>query len=199
MEKKVLILEDEVITANTIQSFLQKNGYHGLIATEPVKAKELFEENDIDIVISDINLSGETDGVDFVREVIKGRVPVIFLTAYSDPETMKRTEGAMPYAYLTKPFNNDQLLLTLNLAIGNSKKRFLHYENDNFTDLEVELTNREIDIVQQLAQGKITEEIALALSISPQTVSTHRKNILRKTKASNIIELISLAVEMKWV
>src|SRR5690606_34731644 len=122
-----------------------------------------------------------------------------FLTAYSDPETMKRTEGAMPYAYLTKPFNNDQLLLTLNLAIGNSKKRFLHYEDDNFTDLEVELTNREIDIVQQLAQGKITEEIALALSISPQTVSTHRKNILRKTKASNIIELISLAVEMKWV
>lgn len=198
MKKNVLILEDEVITANNIRSFLNKNDYLAHIATKAEKAKELFEEKEIDIVISDINLSSGTDGVDFVREVIKGSVPVIFLTAYSDGATMKRTQDTLPYAYLTKPFNNNQLLLTLNLALANSKKRFLHYGNDSF-DREVDLTNREIDIVQQLAHGKTTDEIASVLNISPLTVSTHRKNILRKTNAGNIIELVSLAVEMKWV
>jgi len=188
MKKKVLILEDEVLIANSIQLHLQHNGYEAHLATKPEKAKVLFEEHRFDAVISDINLNAETDGIDFVRDAVQERVPVVYLTAYSDITTLKRAELTHPYAYVTKPFNNDQLLITLNLAITNFEKQFP--PNRVLDAKNFDLTTREIEIANLLAKGMNAEKIADELHVSFHTVRTHRKNMLQKLECSNTTELV---------
>ncbi|MFB2117607.1 DNA-binding response regulator [Parapedobacter sp. 2B3] len=200
MKKKVLILEDEIIIANSIQLHLEHNGYDAEIATDPETAETLFGEHPFDIILCDINLNHETDGIRFVENIIQGAVPVVFLTAYTDLGILKRAELTCPYAYLIKPFNKDQLLVTLNLSLVHARKKFLHSDQHpaNLSD-HIELTSRELEILKLLAQSKTTDEISGALFISPLTVATHRKNILRKTQARSLIELISMAVEKSWI
>lgn len=200
MSKKVLILEDEIIIANSIQLHLEGNGYEVEIATDPETAEALFGEHAFDIVLCDINLNHEIDGISFVENVVQDVAPVVFLTAYSDLNTLKRAELTSPYAYLIKPFNKDQLLVTLNLSLVHARKKFLHasHRAPSAPD-EIELTSRELEILKLLAQSRTTDEISAALFISPLTVATHRKNILRKTQARSLIELVSLAVEKGWI
>ena len=200
MNKKVLILEDEIIIANSIQLHLENNGYDVEIATDPETAEALFGQHSFDIVLCDINLNHETDGISFVENVIHDAAPVVFLTAYSDLSILKRAELTCPYAYLIKPFNKDQLLVTLNLSLVHARKKFLHSNHQSPRSPDtIELTGRELEIVKLLAQSKTTDEISSALFISPLTVATHRKNILRKTQVRSLIELISLAVEKGWI
>lgn len=201
MRKKVLILEDEIIIANSIQLHLEANGYDVEIATDPIDAETLFRESPFDIVLCDINLNHEIDGINFVENIIQDSVPVVFLTAYNDLDTLKRAEVTCPFAYLIKPFNKDQLLVTINLSLVHARKKFLHATIQRNTPIpdKIELTGRELEIVKLLAQGKTTDEISARLFISSFTVATHRRNILRKTEARSLIELISLAVERAWI
>ena len=199
MPKQVLILEDEIIIANGVKLHLDKNGYECEIATNSPEAEALLENHRFCAIISDINLNHEISGIDFIEKHIGDSIPVVFLTAYSDLETMKQAERTLPYAYITKPFNKNHLLITLNLAITNHKKRFIHNLPEDINIEELSLSKREIVILHLLSQSKTTEEISNELNISPLTVSTHRKNIFKKTGTKSIIELISLSIEKGWI
>lgn len=198
--KRILVLEDDAIIAHSIQLHLESAKYDVALATDPIEAKRLFETSPFDLVLSDINLKHPIDGISFAKEVVQGKVPVVFLTAYGDNQTLERAELAFPYAYILKPFHKAQLLLTLKMSLIHAKKRFLHTNEPKTHPVNnIHLSAREIEIVQLLAQSKTSEDIANLLCISVQTVSTHRKNIIRKTGAQSVIELISLAVEKGWI
>lgn len=199
MKNKILVLEDDIVIAKSIQIGLKNNGFDPQIATRFSTAELLFEQNCFDAAICDINLKQNSDGIDFVKEIIKGKIPVIFLTAYSDINTIKRVEPICPYGFLTKPFNNNQLVLTLRLALKNSTKTGI-IPTDTIQDATAfKMTKRELEIIEHMSLGKTTKEIADNLHISPLTVSTHRKNILGKTNAKNSIELIAIAKQMDWM
>jgi len=198
MKNKILVLEDDIVIAKSILIGLKNNGFEPQISTRFNAAAQLFEQNRFDAAICDINLNQTQDGIDFVKEIIKGKVPVIFLTAYSDINTIKRVEPTFPYAFLTKPFNNNQLILTLKLALKNSTKRGLIPQDAIQASTDFKMTSRELEIIEHMSLGKTTKEIADNLNISPLTVSTHRKNILGKTNAKNSIELIAIAKQMNW-
>jgi DNA-binding NarL/FixJ family response regulator len=200
MDPNILIVEDEIIIAKSIQLHLESNGFRTAIATDPDEAGRLIKEQQFDLILSDINLNHPTDGITFVSNNVAERVPVVFLTAYSDLDTLNKAELVMPYAYLIKPFHKDQLLLTINLSIAHARKKFLSTSISSFEDIdEIVLSNREIEIVQLIAQGKTSADIAKQLFISRDTVSTHRKNIIRKTGCKNIVELVALAMERGWL
>ncbi|SFS58492.1 response regulator transcription factor [Sphingobacterium wenxiniae] len=200
MNKQILIVEDEIIIANSIKLHLESSGLQAEIATTPEEASILLADKTFDLVLSDINLRHEIDGITLVQEFVPKHVPIIFLTAYSDTETLRKAELSMPYAYLLKPFHKDQLLLTINLSIARAHKRsILSSLATKRTTEDIVLSIREIEIVQCVAQGKTTAEIADELFISPQTVATHRKNILQKCGCRNVIELIALAIEKDWL
>lgn len=200
MEINILILEDEVIIANSIKLHLENSGYTARIATSPEEAQTLLESQDFDLVLSDINLRHDIDGVSFAQRYVPRRIPVVFLTAYSDMETIQKAESVLPYAYLLKPFHKEQLLLTINLSIAHARKKVLPSVVPlPDTNGKILLGPREIEVIRLLAQGKTSLEIAHILSISPGTVATHRKNIGRKTQCKNLIELIALAVDKGWL
>jgi len=199
MACKILIVEDESIIAHGIKMHLDNNGYDCDIALNPDDAITLVHSELYTSIICDINLKDKITGISFVRTYVDPNTPVVFLTAYNDLQTMKEAELASPFAYVTKPFDKDHLLITLNLAIANCRKKFLHELPEEINIEQITISAREIEIIRLLAKSKTTLEISQQLFISPQTVATHRKNILRKTGVKSMIELVSLAIEKGWI
>ncbi|MBA5629654.1 response regulator transcription factor [Moheibacter lacus] len=198
MKEKILIIEDEIIIANNLKIQLESQNFSAEIATSPEIAIGLSQEIDFQLVLTDINLEHEIDGIHLISKLnLKPSIPVIFLTAYSNREIISRAGNEQPYAFLIKPFHNEQLFLTIKMALLHSKKKFIH--NPEKIQSDIKLGKRELEIIKLLSQSKTSEEIAEELNISPLTVSTHRKNIFRKTASKNMIELISLAVENRWI
>jgi DNA-binding NarL/FixJ family response regulator len=193
--QKVLIVEDEIIIAEGIKLYLEKNGFVPVIATSGKKAMELLESRCFDAMICDINLQEEMNGIDLVRQYHEpgDHGPVVFLTAYSNTEVMESAESLLPYAYILKPFHNKQLLTTLNLAIANTNKDGTPDVKMGSEKLE-NLSKREKEILEQLAYGKTNREIGERLHISKYTVDTHIRNIKEKLDLHKKGELIKFVL-----
>ena len=190
---KILIIEDEIIIAESLRIFLQKNSYEVTISSNVGKAIENFENEDFDGVICDINLQEKMNGIELIQKYhdLDRHGPVIFLTAYSNPQVMENAEAVSPYAYILKPFNNQQLLTTLKLAIKN-KEALAPSTNPAVTE---QLSKREIEILQSLATGKTNRIIGRELNISKFTVDTHVKNIKEKLQLNKKGELIRFVLD----
>lgn len=114
-------------------------------------------------------------------------IPFIFITAYNDMDTIKRISKNQTFHYITKPFTEKQLVTTVLFA-----KTKLEMEKELLTD-------REKEIVRLLANGLSTKEIAEKLSISFNTVETHRRNMLKKHNCKNTTELVYFAAKNNWL
>ncbi len=197
---KILLIEDEFIIIKDIKILLSKNNF-ALVddARNYNSAIDLFTKNTYDLVISDINLNDVKDGIEIITEFSKiKKVPVVYLTAYSDTDIVNRAEKTMPFAYILKPYNNNQLKVTINLAILNFNKKSKSIEENlkNTAKLDL-LTCREKEVLVTLSMGKISKEIADILSISPYTVEEHKKNIKKKLNLTTIGELINFTMTSK--
>jgi signal transduction histidine kinase len=116
---KILIVEDEMIIAEDMADALMNLGYEitGVVGSGN-KAIEQAATTHPDIVLMDINLQGELDGVEAADEIrVNQEIPVIFLTAYADQQTIERAKATEPFAYLLKPFQDRELKTTIEIAI----------------------------------------------------------------------------------
>ncbi|MDF2159213.1 ATP-binding protein [Algoriphagus sp. CAU 1675] len=121
---KILIVEDDSVSALLLQRALEKNNHEIIgIADSGEKALDLLEENHSDIVMMDINLAGELDGIK-TTEIINEKydIPVVYLSASSDAETLNKVVGTNPSAYVIKPFNIRELNMVIELAIYKDRK-----------------------------------------------------------------------------
>lgn len=116
---RILIAEDEAIVAVDIQSQLEAVGYRVLaVATSGQEARDLALEMRPDMVLMDIRLSGPLDGIDAAQAIRrKLDIPIVFLTAYADQETLQRAKATGPCGYLVKPFNERDLYATIEIAL----------------------------------------------------------------------------------
>ncbi|MEG4286547.1 response regulator [Microcoleus sp. A006_D1] len=116
---KILVVEDEVIVAEDIAGRLKKLGY-AVTATvaSGEEAIEKVAENKPDLVLMDIVLKGEMDGVT-AAEKIRTRVdvPTVFLTAYADHKTLQRAKLTDPFGYIIKPFQQNDLRVAIEIAL----------------------------------------------------------------------------------
>ena len=115
----VLIVEDELLIARDLSQRLKKNGFKvSGVASSGVKAHELIKATTPDLILMDIVIKGFKDGITLAKEVHRlYNLPVIFLTAYADNETLQRSEQSGAYGYILKPFNEPELLVTIRLAL----------------------------------------------------------------------------------
>tara|TARA_R110001583_G_scaffold77623_4_gene211236 strand:- start:23959 stop:24570 length:612 start_codon:yes stop_codon:yes gene_type:complete len=197
---EILLIEDEFIIAKDIKVLLGKNNFASVdYARNYDTALDLFVKNSYDLIISDINLNDKKDGIEIITEFSKiKKIPVVYLTAYSDLDIVSRAEKTTPYAYILKPYNNNQLKATINLAIlnFNNNNSVIPQNIENTQKLKF-LTNREKEILVILATGKISKEIAQILNISTYTVEQHKKNIKKKLSLSTLGELINFTLSTR--
>jgi PAS domain S-box-containing protein len=115
----ILIVEDDFVIAKVLAESLQELGYQvaGIISTGE-EAVERAAKVHPDLVLMDIRLKGEMDGIE-AGEAISGdlHIPIVYLTAYSDERTVERAKITEPYGYLIKPFTDTELKTTLEMAI----------------------------------------------------------------------------------
>jgi PAS domain S-box-containing protein len=115
----ILIVEDDFVIAKVLAESLQELGYQvaGIISTGE-EAVERAAKVHPDLVLMDIRLKGDMDGIE-AGEAISGdlHIPIVYLTAYSDERTVERAKITEPYGYLIKPFTDTELKTTLEMAI----------------------------------------------------------------------------------
>ncbi|HWL80435.1 MAG TPA: ATP-binding protein [Roseomonas sp.] len=116
---RILIVEDELIIARDLQQQLTRIGHTVVgLSVSGEEAIAIAAAERPDIVLMDLRLEGRMDGVDAARHLREAfQIPVIFLTAYADPETVRRASQAEPQGYLLKPFEDLQLFTTIELAL----------------------------------------------------------------------------------
>ena len=105
--KSILILEDEMIIAKSIKSYVEKIGYSVAgIAQTGKDAISIAAEKSPDLAILDVVVDGDMDGIETGMELVKLNVPFLYLTAYGDTKTRQRAKETNPLGYIIKPFND---------------------------------------------------------------------------------------------
>ncbi|MBC2743263.1 MAG: response regulator [Desulfosarcina sp.] len=115
----ILVVEDEGIVAQEIKSRLEKTGYTVCaVAHDGETAVAHAGEMGPDLVLMDIRLKGEMDGID-AAGLIRDRfnIPVVYLTAYTDPATLERAKIMEPFGYVVKPFETRSLMVSIEIAL----------------------------------------------------------------------------------
>ncbi|MCF8228294.1 MAG: response regulator [Bacteroidales bacterium] len=134
-KKLILVVEDEVIVAKDIRNKLEQQGYECILATGGNEALEMIREHSPDLVLMDIYLEGNRDGIMTTKKInITYDIPVIYLTSYTDDATLKKAKLTNSYGYILKPINERELSAIIEMALHNyetehklkeSEKRYL--------------------------------------------------------------------------
>ncbi|CAK0762278.1 two-component system, response regulator PdtaR [Gammaproteobacteria bacterium] len=119
---RIMIVEDEIITAMDIGQTLKTLGYH-VVATVSTgeKAVDNARDKKPDLILMDISLAGEMDGIEAAKCIhLSSDIPVIYLTAYADDKTLERAKITQPFGYLIKPFNEKELHSNIEIVLYKS-------------------------------------------------------------------------------
>ncbi len=120
---RILIVEDEAITALELTRILQRWGFEvvGDVASGK-NALKMAQELKPDLIIMDINLKGQMDGVDTAMAISKiYDVPIIFLTAHGNQATIRKAQAVKPVHYIIKPYRENELRFAVESGIENHK------------------------------------------------------------------------------
>lgn len=116
---KILVVEDQNIVALNIKNKLKKLGY--TVPSTAASGEEAIRKAELthaDLVLMDIMLKGDIDGIEAARQIRERlRVPVIYLTAYTDDETIARAKLTEPAGYISKPFKEEDLHSNIEMAL----------------------------------------------------------------------------------
>jgi FixJ family two-component response regulator len=191
----VFIIDDDASVCKSLSRLLRAAGYE----TETFTSAEQFLKREhgsgTGCIVLDVRMPG-LSGVDLQDKLSKAdySMPIIFITGHGNipmsVQAMKK--GAVDF--LTKPFDDDELLQAVENAI--EKDRKARAERTEVYDIEkrVEmLTPREYEILRYVVIGMINKQIAMKLGIAEKTVKVHRGRIMKKLCADSVAELVRLA------
>ncbi len=136
-KSRILVVEDDPIHAARADMLLEKLGHELVgIASGSEDAIKLYIATKPELVLMDIQLTDKKDGIEVAEKINSiNPIPVIFTTSLTDEQTFQRAKGTEPYAYLTKPLNQQELKRSIELAISNFAKSTLRedIESDYFS------------------------------------------------------------------
>ncbi len=118
-KSKIMIVEDEWITADDIRMSLQSLGYTvSSVVSSGEEAIKKAEGDRPDLVLMDIVLKGEMDGIEAASQIRSCyNIPIIYLTAYADEKILERARITEPFGYIVKPFVNEDLKIAIEIAL----------------------------------------------------------------------------------
>lgn len=120
---RILVVEDEIIIAEDLQIKLIRMGYSvPMLASSGEDAIKKINEYNPDLILMDIVIHGNMDGIETVEKIHSMfDIPVVYLTAYADENTLERAKITEPFGYLLKPFKERELLITIEMALYKAK------------------------------------------------------------------------------
>jgi len=189
---KILIVEDEMIIAAHLSMELENIGYQIIgIQTSAEDAINNLERNQPDLILMDINLADEMDGIDAAKYILENyQIPVIFLTSNTDDATFNRAIDAKPYAFVAKPFEIDDLARSLKIALRHINRDQPEKEEnkDHVSTLNDRLFIRQKD---KMVKVTISDILFLEADRCYCKIYTKEKEYVVSTALSNVEEQIS--------
>lgn len=124
----ILVVEDEWLNANYISQILETLGHSVVdIVSSAKKALASIEKYQIDFIFMDINIDGPQDGITLAHKVNeKSTIPIIYMTAFGDSETIQEASQTNIYGFIIKPFNERGVEAVLNVAIQRILQEMKH-------------------------------------------------------------------------
>ena len=132
LPKNILIVEDEVITQRYLQNIFEQHDVNVVACLDKAPdAIDMLSNTCCDMILMDINIKGPMDGIQLTRQILKTYdMPIVFITAHNDEETLEEILELAPYGFIGKPFSSKEIIVTLQIAY----KRYLtHVELYNST------------------------------------------------------------------
>lgn len=153
-KKRVLIVEDEGIVALALRDVLISLGYDAVgIAYSGPEAIEKAGQTSPDIILMDIHLKGDMDGIEATTKISAlYDIPVIYLTAYSDDETIRRAKQTSSYGYLVKPYNTRELYSMIEFAIYKNRTRNKLSRDHEFLEKTLEKSSQSVVLINAKEQ-----------------------------------------------
>lgn len=222
MEKlNILVIENKNLIALKLVNTIKNFGYHQIsYATNTKIAKEILSKSTINLILMDINLNESIDGITFYQK-LKKKIPIIYLTAYKDEQTISRAVTTDPLGYLIKPINKDELKVFLKLALYktevkvNQSNKILLGEGYSFNTIEdklflnnsfVNLGTKELQLLKMLIVAKgnfisylsIENEIWKGEYISSSAIRTLIYRLRKKLKHQFIENEMGYGIRFRY-
>lgn len=213
----ILVADDHPIFVEGLQAVLARPGGGKFaynikgVARNGSQITNLLRQDNPDLLLLDLNLP-ETDSLKILSSVKKdsAQTRVLVMTIYNDPRMVRAAFKAGADGYILKSGSRTELLHAMEQVIDgytflgkgvavDGKLLIGHDQKNGLPDQQFAgkygLTRRELEVMQHIGQALSNKEIAQQLFISDQTVSVHRKNIMRKLRVNNTASLIKIAFE----
>ncbi len=159
---RLIIADDEVIISTQLEEFLVTKGFDiAGIATSGVQALEMARELKPDLMLMDIVMPGELDGIAAAAKINRElKIPVIFLTAYADEEMIQRAKPIGPFGYVLKPIQEQQILAAIEIALHKKNMERKLQDAHDLLEQRVEERTQELQM-----KSENLEEMNTALKV----------------------------------
>jgi two-component system, response regulator PdtaR len=193
MTLKIVVVEDEPMIAENIAEICAEAGHNVCdIAYNAGQALLAVQACDPDLVLLDINLQDELDGLEIGEKITnEWQIPIIYITSYSGKEILRQLNTINPLTYIVKPFHPAQLSSSLEVAAMKIKRNKTELNLQGIDLSKYELSDREKEIVKLIIGGADTKILQEKLFISANTVKYHLKNLYTKFNVHSKAELMA--------
>ena len=188
---RLIIADDEVIISTQLEEFLKTKGFDIVgIATSGVQAVALAKELMPDLMLMDIVMPGELDGISAASKINRElKIPVIFLTAYADEEMINRAKHIGPFGYVLKPIQEQQILAAIEIALHKQNMEQKLQEAHDMLELRVEERTQELRL-----KSESLEEMNTALKVLLKKREEDKKELEEKV-IYNVKEMVQPFLE----
>ncbi len=197
----VLVIEDDPAFRASLGQLLRSIGLDARLFESVPDFVKADRPNGPTCLVLDVRLPGQS-GLDFQRELAAAniQIPIIFITGHGDiPMSVQAMKGGA-IEFLPKPFRDQDLIDAIYLGLARDRVRRENEKALGTLRARFEsLTPREREIMIQVAQGRLSKQIAFDLGISEVTVKIHRSHLMRKMKAGSLPELGRMADKLNLV
>jgi len=199
---KLLVVENDRTTASIIKMLVQKFDYEVVdIVSAGAHAISSTEKNNPDLVLMDIKIDGDIDGITAANTIINNyNTPVVYITSYSDKEILRRARLTSHSGFINKPVREVDLKTTIDFAVRKKPEQNVDQQAKEKLSAGAliktfSLTKSESNLVIKLIKNPDLNATSDDFDITINTLRTHLKHIYRKTDANSKAELLMKVVK----